>query len=407
MFAKRLGEVSICLAAFAGNSQLLLAQTVVPTPIPECSDPQCQQHRGMDAPCIPQQYPSGPPPCNTPAGRYPVETGIQGECPPSRPPRQIYICQCPDCRHERGGDQESSPYQPESQPQPGAYIAPPQTGVQVAPSRQTILGGMSIRFPELRIGLPSLELPTRTTRTRGAHMEIDPTVADYRSLPSQGAESAQRQTFAVASRPNSGGAESNRRGETENQPAGPEVDELRRRCKEMESQLKSKEALLDQKLAELEMQLNHIRSVQVPAVYPPLPQPMPAIPAVPCDPCPPSVGGVPHSGPGMIPLEGHRVNQVPSGPVGEMIDPMPLHRNVPLPSPIVVPAEEIPAPLPEPIFERQNFEEPVEKGGSTLKKLQSWLSGGKVITTAHSEPVQTPKASRTTPRRLPKPSLSR
>jgi hypothetical protein len=86
---------------------------------------------------------------------------------------------------------------------------------------------------------------------------------------------------------------------------------------------------------------------------------------------------------------------------------MPLHRNVPLPSPIVVPAEEIPAPLPEPIFERQNFEEPEEKSESKLKKLQSWLSGGKVITTAHNEPVPKSKATRPTPRRLPKPSLSR
>jgi hypothetical protein len=238
-------------------------------------------------------------------------------------------------------------------------------------------------------------------------MEIDPTVADFRSFPSQGAEAAPRQTYATPSRQNSGGAESSRGGQQESPSAGPDVDELRRRCKEMEAQLRSKEALLDQKIAELEMQLNHIRSVQLPAAYPPVPQPMPVMPAIPTEPCPPAFGGVQPPGVGMIPLDGHRVNQVPAGPAGEMIDSMPLHRNVPLPSPIVVPAEEIPAPLPEPIFERQNFEEPVEKGGSTLKKLQSWLSGGKVITTAHNEPVQTPKASRTTPRRLPKPSLSR
>ncbi len=183
---------------------------------------------------------------------------------PPPTPRHVYICPCPTCK-ARGGEPESAP-QPSAQSAPGAFIAPPQTGVQVGSSRQTSIGGFAIRLPEIRIGFPSIELPCRVTRTRGGHMELDSAIADFRSYPAQPANYFGYRTAPAATLERAAEAAP---ASTDECSVDSDVDEMRKRCEVMAEQLRRKEALLDGKLSELEAQLQRLRCVPAEAAgYP-------------------------------------------------------------------------------------------------------------------------------------------
>jgi len=318
--------------------------------------------------------------------------GINDRCTASPPPRHVYVCPCPSCSQPRRGSPESA-HQPESQAQPGAFVAPPQTGTQVSPSRQTSFGGMAIRFPEIRIGLPTIELPSRVTKTRGAHMELDSAVADYRTYPAQ---PAQRQEYAVAPRYAPPATESARQ-EPENQPENAEVDDMRRRCEAMAAQLRTKEAMLDEKLSELEQQLNNLRCLPDQPVAPRHPQ------AAPCDSYPRPNCVAPGSALGMLSSDGESGHgeafntetgtyQAPSRPRsserGQTMSPL----------------EQVPRPAPD----HQGFHQLPSRSAST----SAWIpsrgdSVEAVVSTAHEVAIQAPQNLNTAPRRLPRPAASR
>lgn len=183
-------------------------------------------------------------------------------CPPPQP-RHVYVCPCPSCQEQ--GRPEAAPGQPELGP--GVYVAPPQTGVQVEGSRQVSVGGLAIRFPEFRFELPTIELPHRTARTRGAHMELDRAIADFRSLPAQ---PTPQYAYATARQENYAGRPQTGRPapETAHPQSDDELNEMRKRCEAMAEQLRAKEQLLNCKLIELEQQLQCIRSLPIAAPCP-------------------------------------------------------------------------------------------------------------------------------------------
>ena len=216
-----------------------------------------------------------------PASATPAACAKPAPCP-TPPPRHVYVCPCPTCQ-ERGGEPERAPGQPELGP--GAYVAPPQTGVQVEGSRQVSVGGLAIRFPEFRLELPTIELPHRSARTRGAHMELDRAIADFRSLPAQ--PTAQYAYAAARQETYSGQPQAGRPDpETARPESDEDIDEMRKRCECMAEQLRAKEALLNSKLIELEHQLRRLQSVPTAA---PCPTPQPQC-AVPQRPLPPPTG---------------------------------------------------------------------------------------------------------------------
>lgn len=61
----------------------------------------------------------------------------------------------------------------------GAYVAPTRSGEIMGPSRSTGLRGATITFPELKIGLPSLGLPSLIRSRRGPEMRLDSSRAPY------------------------------------------------------------------------------------------------------------------------------------------------------------------------------------------------------------------------------------
>ncbi|MEM9410501.1 MAG: hypothetical protein AAGA30_05275 [Planctomycetota bacterium] len=65
------------------------------------------------------------------------------------------------------------------QVQTGQFIAPPATGTISEESVTTGWRGMSLRFPEFKIGLPSLELPSRYRVRHPKRMKVDSTSATY------------------------------------------------------------------------------------------------------------------------------------------------------------------------------------------------------------------------------------
>lgn len=107
---------------------------------------------------------AAPPHCDTTGGQ------CRGPCPTCKPP-------CP-------GEEERAPGQPESAPgvrEVGAYVAPPRVGsMRAAGLRRGIEGG-AITFPEIRLKLPSLELPSLYRSRSQARMEIESAVAPWES----------------------------------------------------------------------------------------------------------------------------------------------------------------------------------------------------------------------------------
>ena len=107
-------------------------------------------------------------------------------------------CQCDSCRKRRvyivphqNCEQPSRRTIPESgqrlaQPHflanPGAYVAPPQNGVEVQGGQSIGLGGFALRFPEMRLELPSIEFPRISRMRHSRHMILDQGVAPYVSM---------------------------------------------------------------------------------------------------------------------------------------------------------------------------------------------------------------------------------
>lgn len=59
------------------------------------------------------------------------------------------------------------------------YVAPPRTGTEVGESRAIAINGMAIKFPAMRLQLPSIELPSVSRMRQKAHMRIDSATAPY------------------------------------------------------------------------------------------------------------------------------------------------------------------------------------------------------------------------------------
>lgn len=72
--------------------------------------------------------------------------------------------------------------QPRSGP-PGAYAAPPPTGVVEGPSQGIEFGGISLTFPELTIGIPRLRLHGVKQFRRDSSMHLDSARAPYVATP--------------------------------------------------------------------------------------------------------------------------------------------------------------------------------------------------------------------------------
>jgi len=66
---------------------------------------------------------------------------------------------------------------------PGAFAAPPRSGVSVGATRSSVVNGLRLRFPALVIELPSLELPSFSRCTRAQHMRIDEATAPFVANP--------------------------------------------------------------------------------------------------------------------------------------------------------------------------------------------------------------------------------
>ncbi len=112
------------------------------------------------------------PNCVTPAGPQCDARG--GQC---RGP-------CPYCKSPCPGEEERVPGQPEAAPgmrEVGAFVAPPRIGAtRSAVLRRGIEGG-AITLPEIRLKLPSIELPCLFHSRSQARMEIESAVAPWES----------------------------------------------------------------------------------------------------------------------------------------------------------------------------------------------------------------------------------
>ncbi len=381
MFDRKLSRALTCLAVMTTYTDVYAQGDAAIAVNPNERQRYSAAAYGMDTPCDAALSAAGPG-C----------AGVNDRCTASPQPRHVYVCPCPSCSQPRRGNPESA-QQPESQSQPGAFVAPPQTGVQVSPSRQTSFGGMAIRFPEIRIGLPTIELPNRVTRTRGAHMELDSAVADYRTYPAQ---PVQRQEYAAAPRYAAPATES-ARAEPESQPENAEVEDMRRRCEAMAEQLRNKEAMLDEKLSELEQQLHNLRCLPAQPAVPRHPQ------AAPCDTYP-EPNCVPRGNAlGMLSSDGE------SG-YGESFNSetgayqAPNHPRSSERGQTVTPLEQVPRPAPD----HQGFRQLPGRPASTPDWIPTQGNSVKpVVPTAHQVAIPAPQHPNTAPRRLPRPAVSR
>ncbi len=89
--------------------------------------------------------------------------------------RRIVVHHCPP----GDGANESADRTPQAGTEPGAFLAPPQSGELTEGYRTWGLRGMSLRFPELKLSLPSIELPGVIRRSRATEMELDRAVAPF------------------------------------------------------------------------------------------------------------------------------------------------------------------------------------------------------------------------------------
>ncbi|MCD0459980.1 hypothetical protein [Roseiconus lacunae] len=109
-------------------------------------------------------------------------------CEKCQPPKQrrIIIHHCPPAE----GENESADRTPQVEPDPGVFLAPPQSGERTEGYRTYGVRGMSIRFPEWKLSLPSIELPGFIRRSRAPQMELDRAVAPFRQVSSTSGQNA-------------------------------------------------------------------------------------------------------------------------------------------------------------------------------------------------------------------------
>ncbi len=128
----------------------------------------------------PNRYPAQPAPCGPTACVPPEPCGparpTQPPVAPCRPKSEVHhvYVRVPEGgapRPESGGVPPQAP--------PGSFVAPPQHGSVVQESGSRGISGLRIRFPEIDLRLPSIELPRFTRRKTGAHMEMESAVAPY------------------------------------------------------------------------------------------------------------------------------------------------------------------------------------------------------------------------------------
>ena len=126
-----------------------------------------------------------------PCDAYPFVEGCDAAPAPCPPPPNHVPCGCTDCTRkkkrriivqhheaeepERFGDTSG----PVGGDQPGAYLAPPQSGRVVEGGRSYSLRGLGIRFPEVRLALPTIELPRIVRNTEHSRMVLDSAVAPF------------------------------------------------------------------------------------------------------------------------------------------------------------------------------------------------------------------------------------
>lgn len=142
--------IALCLVA----TQLVAAEQFSPPPscaayppaVPNCG---CGNPYGC-----PNCNPNCRPPCNPP--------GPPKEGPPGPP-------------------KEGPPEMPNQPVETGVYLAPPRSGVMRGPMSFRGVEGASITFPELRLKLPSIQLPSCFHDRSGARMTIDSAVAPWES----------------------------------------------------------------------------------------------------------------------------------------------------------------------------------------------------------------------------------
>lgn len=71
------------------------------------------------------------------------------------------------------------PEQPEQLQETGVFVAPPRTGVTQGGAHRVAIQGMTLTFPELKIGLPHLGLPSLVRTRSEPRMILDQAVAPY------------------------------------------------------------------------------------------------------------------------------------------------------------------------------------------------------------------------------------
>jgi hypothetical protein len=172
----------------------------------------------------------------------------------------------PPC--EEDGYPESAPGGGYPEAGGGAFAAPPQTGAAVQASGRVGIRGFALRLPEIRLEMPTLELPSIIHSRRAAHMELDGAIAPYVQVPTTG----YGQT-ALAMRQVAVSQREVVRQETAEQPEeeqAPETgaDEFHKRCAQLDAlhaQLQMKQQCLDQKLMQVDSLLRELERSRCPA----------------------------------------------------------------------------------------------------------------------------------------------
>jgi hypothetical protein len=91
-------------------------------------------------------------------------------------------CPCPTCNNPCRPTQGAPPpvgAPPPTQSPLGFFQSPPPTGAVVGPSEASGVQGAEITFPELRLRLPSIKLPSHFRSRTNAHMVTEAGVAPY------------------------------------------------------------------------------------------------------------------------------------------------------------------------------------------------------------------------------------
>jgi hypothetical protein len=161
-------------------------------------------------------------------------------------------------RHFHGEHQKATVKKPQAAniqaaPQtapPAMFIAPPPTGEFAGASAAVAFNGPELTFPELRLALPTLRLPSMTRFRRDAQFNIDAAKAGESYYPAQvfaptnyAATVAAAQPQVVAAQPSQGQAESSNCNIP--CPKLDDCDDREERIRELEEQLRSLRDCLD------------------------------------------------------------------------------------------------------------------------------------------------------------------